>query len=82
MGENYNRNFEKSHSLAFRTYITDLRANQSLLVDAGLYSAKEIDDKVEELLAGLKAGGDEGKKSIKDVFSEWLNEPAEEHGAE
>lgn len=51
-----------------------LRANQRLLVEGGLYTARELDDRVDGLQQYLKVGGDEGKTTMEDRFHQWLNQ--------
>jgi hypothetical protein len=57
-----------------RGLLIALRANQRLLVEGGLYTARELDDRVEQLQEHLKVGGDEGKTTMEDRFHQWLNE--------
>jgi hypothetical protein len=74
LGKEFNSTYDESVTRAMRSLLMGLRDNQSLLVSGGLYTAKELDDKVNELQAYLKVGGDEGKTTMEDRFSAWLNE--------
>ena len=74
IGARFNRHYGTSVTKAMRELLHDLRANQRVLVDGGLYTAKELDERVDQLQSHLKTGGDEGKLSMADMFSNWLNE--------
>ena len=78
LGDKFNKDYETSVTKAYRGLLKGIRANQRLLVDGGLYTAKELDERVDELQSHLKAGGDEGKISMADMFNQWLNEPPKE----
>ena len=60
-----------------RGLIIALRNHQRLLVEGGLYTARELDDRVEQLQEHLKVGGDEGKTTMEDRFHEWLNQESD-----
>lgn len=74
IGTKFNRAYDTSVTGAMRNLLMDLRANQRLLVEGGLYTARELDDRVEQLQSYLKVGGDEGKTSMQDRFHQWLND--------
>lgn len=73
MGQRFSDNYEISQSKAYRQLLKDLMENISLLVDGGVMEAKDILSKIEDLQKHLKAGGDEGKRSLPEMFSDWLN---------
>jgi hypothetical protein len=74
IGAQFNEAYEQSVTQAMRGLLIALRANQRLLVEGGLYTARELDDRVEQLQEHLKVGGDEGKTTMEDRFHQWLNE--------
>ena len=78
LGAQFNANFKTQAAKAHRELIIGIRENQSVLVDAGLYTAKELDDRCDELEAKLRKGGDEGQMTMIDHFHKWLNEPPQE----
>lgn len=79
IGNEYARLYEKeSKSKAHRYFLIELRKNQRILVDGGIYTAKELDERVKELQTHLKEGGDEGRMTMADQFSAWLNEEPHE----
>ena len=73
MGQEFNENYEKSVTKAYRELLKDLSKHMSLLVDGGVMTAKEVLDKIEDLQKHLKSGGDEGKKTQIEVMNDWLN---------
>jgi hypothetical protein len=74
---------EESASKSYRYFLLELRKHQRTLVDGGIYTAKELDERVKELQSHLKEGGDEGKMTMADAFSQWLNaEPTNEKSKE
>jgi len=77
IGAQFNEAYEQSVTQAMRGLLIALRANQRLLVEGGLYTARELDDRVEQLQEHLKVGGDEGKTTMEDRFHQWLNEAEE-----
>lgn len=74
IGAKFNGAYDASVTGAMRNLLMDLRANQRLLVEGGLYTARELDDRVEQLQSYLKVGGDEGKTTMEDRFHQWLNQ--------
>ena len=64
--------FDESEPQAYGQLLTDLMGNSALLVSAGLMSAKEVLDKIEDLQQHIKKGGTSGKTAM-DVFHDWLN---------
>ena len=80
LGNKFNSDYERSVTAAMRGFLHGLRANQRILVDGGLYTAKELDERVDELQSHLKTGGDEGKLTMNDKFNQWLNEDPHVHG--
>jgi hypothetical protein len=67
--------FDESEPKAYGQLLRDLMDNSALLVSAGLMSAKEVLDKIEDLQTHIKKGGTSGK-TVTDVFHSWLNEEA------
>lgn len=78
IGTKFNSAYDSSVTQAMRNLLMDLRANQRLLVEGGLYTARELDDRVDQLQQYLKVGGDEGKTTMEDRFHQWLNQPDQE----
>lgn len=74
IGTKFNQAYDSSVTGAMRNLLMDLRANQRLLVEGGLYTARELDDRVEQLQSYLKVGGDEGRTTMEDRFHQWLNQ--------
>lgn len=77
MGSDYYNNYEeKGVEHASRCLLLQYRKNQKILIDGGIYTAKELDDRVDELQSKLSSGND-GTASMEDLFNRWLNAPSE-----
>ena len=74
IGQEFITAYGVSVTSAMRGLIIALRNHQRLLVEGGLYTARELDDRVEQLQEHLKVGGDEGKTTMEDRFHAWLNQ--------
>lgn len=68
-------NYDESQSKAYRTLLKDMMENSAILIEGGIFTGKEVLDKLEDLQAHLK-GGDEGKTSPADELNLWLNKEA------
>jgi hypothetical protein len=67
--------FDESEPQAYGQLLRDLMDNSALLVSAGLMSAKEVLDKIEDLQQHIKKGGSSGRR-MEDVFHDWLTSEA------
>lgn len=78
LGLEYKATYEKSgREVADRDLLLALRKHQMDLIDGGIYTAKELDDRVEKLQNELSSSGHTETASMEDIFHRWLNESAE-----
>ena len=75
--QRFSAGFDSSEPQAYGTLLKDLMDNSALLVSAGLMSAKEVLDKIEDLQQHIRKQGT-GGRSMPDLFHEWLNTSVEE----
>lgn len=78
LGIQYKKTYEKNgRTVADRDLMLDLRENQRLLIDGGIYTAKELDDRIQDLQKEIDSSGSDGTASMEDIFCRWLNGPTE-----
>lgn len=78
LGVAYKATYSKSgRTVADRDLMLELRENQRLLIDGGIYTAKELDDRIQDLQKEIDSSGSDGTASMEDIFCRWLNEPTE-----
>lgn len=76
LGAKYKETYEQSGiEVADRNLMLALRKHQRAFIDGGIYTAKELDDRVADLQKVLKSSGSDGTASMEDIFHRWLNEP-------
>lgn len=76
IGNEYKDAYDSNgREVADRNLMLALRKHQRALIDGGIYTAKELDDRVSNLQECLKSSGNDGTASMEDLFHRWLNEP-------
>lgn len=73
----FNLDAETSLATAYANYISNLRANQRLLVEGGLYTPDQLDRRCDDVQAEINASGESGGITMADLLHNWLNEADE-----
>lgn len=74
IGQLFNLDSETSLATAYTNYISQLRANQRILVEGGLYTPDQLDRRCDDVQAEINASGETGGLTMADMFHAWLNE--------